>query len=130
VVPGGGVALVRAQKALDKLELEGAEAVGVAIVRRALEAPLRTIVGNAGLEGSVVVDKVRSGKGGYGFNAATEQYEDLLEAGVIDPTKVVRCALQNAASVASMILTTEAMIADRPEKKGEGAGAGMPSMDF
>ena len=128
IVPGGGVALLRAQKALDKLEgLDDEQAAGVAIVRRAIEAPMRRIAENAGAEGSVVVDKVKNGKGAFGFNAATEVFEDLNKAGVIDPTKVVRTALQNAASVASLILTTEAMVAELPEEKG-GAGGGMPDM--
>jgi chaperonin GroEL len=132
VVPGGGVALLRAQRALDGLE-EGLEdeeqKAGVRIVRRAIEEPLRWIAGNAGIEGSIVVQKVKEGRGAFGFNAATEVYEDLVEGGVIDPTKVVRVALQNAASVASLLLTTEALIAEKPAKKG-GAGAmgGMPDM--
>ncbi|KPJ74852.1 MAG: molecular chaperone GroEL, partial [Gemmatimonas sp. SG8_23] len=132
VVPGGGVALLRAQSALDGLEeslLEADERAGVKIVRRAIEEPLRWIAGNAGIEGSIVVQKVKQGRGAFGFNAATEVYEDLVEGGVIDPTKVVRVALQNAASVASLLLTTEALVAEKPEKKG-GAGAmgGMPDM--
>jgi chaperonin GroEL len=115
IVPGGGVALVRVQSALDNLKLEGEQNVGVSILRRAIEEPLRMIAGNAGYEGSVVVDKVRSGKGAFGFNAAKETYEDLIEAGVIDPAKVVRCALQNAASVAGLVLTTECLIAEKPQ---------------
>jgi len=128
IVPGGGVALLRAQRALDGLgeSLPEDERAGVMIVRRAIEEPLRWIAGNAGLEGSIVVEKVKRGRGAYGFNAATEVYEDLVEGGVIDPTKVVRAALQNAASVASLLLTTEALIAEKPEKKA-GAGA-MPDM--
>jgi chaperonin GroEL len=126
IVAGGGVALIRAQSSLEKVErdLNEDQKAGVSIVRRAIEAPLRRIAENAGHEGSVVVDRVRNEKGGYGFNAATEEYGDLVKAGVIDPTKVVRCALQNAASVAGLLLTTEAMIADKPEKKG--AAGGMP----
>jgi chaperonin GroEL len=120
IVPGGGVALLRAQAALDGLE-EGLpvveERAGVKIVRRAIEEPLRWIAGNAGIEGSIVVQKVKDGRGAFGFNAATEVYEDLIQGGVIDPTKVVRAALQNAASVASLLLTTEALIAEKPEKK-------------
>jgi chaperonin GroEL len=118
VVPGGGVALLRAQKALDGLDsaLGNDQRAGVAIIRRAIEEPLRRLSENAGVEGSIVVDKVKGGKGSFGFNAATEQYEDLVAAGVIDPTKVVRSALQNAASVAALLLTTEAMVADKPEK--------------
>ena len=97
-------------------------------MRRAIEEPLRWIAGNAGVEGSIVVQKVKEGRGAFGFNAATEVYEDLAEAGVIDPTKVVRVALQNAASVASLLLTTEALIAEKPEKKAGGAGGAMGSM--
>jgi chaperonin GroEL len=131
IVPGGGVALLRAQRALDGLEesLPEDQQAGVKIVRRAIEEPLRWIAGNAGIEGSIVVQKVKQGRGAFGFNAATEVYEDLVEAGVIDPTKVVRAALQNAASVASLLLTTEALIADKPKKKGGGGGmGGMPDM--
>ena len=124
IVPGGGVALLRAQKDLDGLEegLSQEERAGVRVVRRAIEEPLRWIAGNAGIEGAIVVQKVKEGRGAFGFNAATEVYEDLVESGVIDPTKVVRAALQNAASVASLMLTTEALIAEKPEKK-TGAGA-------
>jgi len=133
IVPGGGVALIRAQKALDALEgkLETEQAAGVSIIRRSVEEPLRRIAENAGVEGSIVVDKVRNGKGGFGFNAQTEEYEDLVKAGVIDPTKVVRSALQNAASVAALLLTTEAMVAEKPEEKEAGppmGGGGMPGM--
>jgi chaperonin GroEL len=130
IVPGGGVALLRAQASLAKIEegISDDQRAGIAIVRRAIESPLRRISENAGHEGSVVVERVRNEKGSYGFNAATEEYGDLLKAGVIDPTKVVRCALQNAASVAGLLLTTEAMIADKPEKKKGGAGGGMPGM--
>ena len=123
IVAGGGVAFVRAATVLDKLKLEDAdEQIGVNIVRRALEEPLRQIAANAGQEGAVVVGKVRDGKDAYGFNAATEDYEDLVKAGVIDPAKVTRYALQNAASIAGLMLTTEAMIAELPEEKGEGGG--------
>jgi chaperonin GroEL len=126
IVAGGGVALLRAQGVLEKIEgdLNDDQKAGVSIVRRAIEAPLRRIAENAGHEGSVVVERVRNEKGSFGFNAATEEYGDLVKAGVIDPTKVVRCALQNAASVAGLLLTTEAMIADKPEKKGGGGGGG------
>ncbi len=125
IVPGGGVALIRAQKALDKLEVAGEEqAAGVAIVRRAIEEPLRQIVANAGGEPSVVVNDVRNGKQTYGYNARTGQYVDMLADGVIDPTKVVRTALENAASVAGMMLTTEAMIAEKPKKDAPAADAG------
>ncbi|MBC8341251.1 MAG: chaperonin GroEL [Proteobacteria bacterium] len=127
IVPGGGVALIRAQAALDKLDVEGEQKAGVSIVRKAIEAPLRYIAENAGVEGSIVVDKVKGLKGAHGFNARTEVYEDLIKAGVIDPTKVVRTSLQNAASVAGLLLTTEAMIADTPEEGGGGGmGGGMP----
>jgi chaperonin GroEL len=131
IVPGGGVALLRSQAKLDELKLDGDKQYGVNIVRRALEEPLRQIAANGGLEGSVVVDKVRKGTGSFGFNAAKGEYEDLVESGVIDPTKVVRAALQNAASVASLMLTTEALIAERPKKKEKGAaGAGAGGEDF
>ena len=123
VVAGGGVALLRAQKSLDTLKGNPEEQAGLEIVRKALEEPLRRIAQNAGLEGSIVVDKVKDLKGAQGFNAQSEEYENLLEAGVLDPTKVVRSALQNAASVASLLLTTEALIAEKPEKKKAG---GMP----
>jgi len=117
IVPGGGVALLRASSALDSLKVDDEEKVGFQIVRRALEDPIRWIAQNAGMEGSVVLDKVRNGKGAFGFNAASEEYEDLMRAGVIDPTKVVRSALQNAASVAGLLLTTEAVVAEKPEEK-------------
>src|SRR5207253_9500013 len=126
IVPGGGVAFIRTQEALDKLG-EGDEKVGVQIVRRAIEEPLRRIVTNAGLEGSIVLQKVQEGKGGFGYNARTDKYEDLVQAGVIDPTKVSRTALQNAASVAGLLLTTEALIAEKPKKKVKapvGSGCG------
>jgi chaperonin GroEL len=134
VVPGGGVALVRCLKALEKGEWFEGEKFGVEIVRRALEEPLRQIVGNGGLEGSVIVNKVKEGKDAYGFNAASGAYEDLIAAGVIDPTKVTRTALQNAASVASLMLTTEALVAERPKEDdakgggGGGMGGGMGGM--
>jgi len=118
IVPGGGVALLRAQSRIDSLQLSGDQATGAQIVRRALEEPLRQISANAGLEGSVIVSKVRdSDRAAYGFNAATGEYQDLVKAGVIDPTKVVRSALQNAASVGGLMLTTEASIVEKPEKK-------------
>jgi chaperonin GroEL len=128
IVPGGGVALLRAQKTLESFKAEGDEAVGVAIVRRSLEEPLRQIAGNAGFEGAVVVARVREMKAEEGFNALTDEYENLVEAGVIDPTKVVRSALQNAASIASLLLTTEALVSEIPEEKEEKApmGGGMP----
>ena len=117
IVPGGGIALLRTIPALDKIKAEGEEALGVNIIRRALEEPVRQIANNAGFEGSVVVEKVKSEKSGFGFNAETGIYEDLMKAGVIDPTKVTRFALQNAASVASLLLTTEAMVAEKPREK-------------
>jgi chaperonin GroEL len=123
IVPGGGVALVRAGAALDKVKATGDEAIGVAIVRKAIESPLRTIAENAGVEGSVVVEKVReSKKGNEGFNAATLVYEDLLKAGVVDPTKVVRACIENAASIAGLLITTEAAVADAPKDEDEGHG--------
>ena len=117
IVPGGGVALLRCIPSLDKVEASGEEVFGLNIVKRALEEPVRQIAINAGLEGSVVVERVRNENGAFGFNAETETYGDLVEAGVIDPTKVVRFALQNAASVAALMLTTEAMVAEKPKKK-------------
>ena len=130
IVPGGGVALVRCIKALEKVEVKGEQKSGIAILRRALDEPLRQIVENAGLEGSVVLNKVMEGENDFGFNAATSEYENLIATGVIDPTKVVRFALQNAASVAGMMLTTEAMITEKPKKAGKSAsGAGMDDMD-
>ena len=132
IVPGGGVALLRAASAIDKLKLEGDEKVGAGIVKRALEEPIRQIVENAGLEGSVVVEKVKAEKTPTrGFNADTLEYVDMIEAGIIDPTKVERSALQNAASVAALLLTTEALITDLPEEKPAGGGAPhMPHGDF
>ena len=126
IVPGGGVAYIRALPALEKLKLEGDEQIGVNIVKKALEEPLKMIVTNAGLEGSIAVERVKEKKGAFGFNARTDRYEDMIEAGVIDPTKVTRFALQNAASVAALMLTTQCMIADKPEEKGSGGGGGMP----
>ncbi len=132
IVPGGGVALLRASKALDGLKLEGDQAVGVAIIRRAIEEPCRWIATNAGQEGSIVVAKVKDGKGDEGFNAATDTYEDLVKSGVIDPAKVVRNALQNASSIASLLLTTEALVSEIPEDKKDapamGGGGGMGGM--
>lgn len=137
IVPGGGVAYIRAIESLDNVKTENQdEKTGVQIVRRSLEEPLRQIVANAGLEGSIIVQKIRENKGDYGFNARTEVYENMLAAGVIDPTKVSRVALENAASIASMLLTTECVIADKPEPKSAGAAGhpgGMPGgmgMDY
>ena len=118
IVPGGGIAYIRAIEALDKKKgINEDETTGIAIVRRALEEPLRTIVSNAGIEGSIVVQKVKEGKGDFGYNARTHTYEKLLAAGVIDPTKVSRVALEHAASIAGMLLTTECVIADKPKKE-------------
>jgi chaperonin GroEL len=123
IVPGGGVALIRASAALEALKVGDEERVGVNIVRRAMEDPCRWIANNAGWEGSIVLDKIKNNKGAFGFNAASEEFEDLMKAGIVDPTKVVRTALQNAASVAGLLLTTEAMVAEKPEEK-----AAMPPM--
>jgi chaperonin GroEL len=124
VVPGGGVALLRTIPAIEKLKLEGEEQLGAKIIKRALEEPMRWIAQNTGFDGSIVVEKVKNGKGTFGFNAQTEEYEDLVKAGIIDPTKVVRCAIQNAASVASLLVTTEALVAEKPKKDEPG----MPAM--
>jgi chaperonin GroEL len=117
IVPGGGVALIRACSALDKTEVRDEEKVGLNIVRRAMEEPCRWIANNAGWEGSIVLDKIKNNKGSFGFNAASEEFEDLMKSGIVDPTKVVRTALQNASSVAGLLLTTEAMVAEKPEEK-------------
>jgi chaperonin GroEL len=134
IVPGGGVALKRAAKALEGLKADGDEQIGVNIVRRACEDPLRQIVVNSGTEGAIVVEKIREhANPNFGFNAQTDTYEDLVVSGVIDPTKVTRTALQNAASIASLMLTTEAMVAEIPEKKSAPAGPGGhggPDMDY
>ncbi|MCB0403733.1 MAG: chaperonin GroEL [Bdellovibrionales bacterium] len=127
IVAGGGTALVRASKALDKVKLEGEQLAGLNLVRRAIEEPLRQIAVNAGYEGSIVVDKVHNAeKANFGFNALAERYEDLVAAGVIDPTKVTRCALQNAASIASLMLTTEALITEKPREEAAAPAGGMP----
>src|SRR5215471_5376763 len=135
IVPGGGVALIRALSATEKFEgLPVEQSVGVSIVRRACEEPARQIAINAGKEGSIIVNRIREGKGAFGYNAATDEFEDLVESGVIDPTKVVRSALQNAASVASLLITTEALVVERPREEppapagGGGMGGGMPGM--
>jgi chaperonin GroEL len=133
IVPGGGVALVRAQKALDNVKLEGDEAIGLGIVRRAIEAPLRQLADNAGLEGALIVQEVKKRKGNEGLNIATGEYVDLVKAGVVDPTKVTRSALQNAASISALLLTTEALITEIPEKDKPAAmpqGGGMGGMDY
>jgi chaperonin GroEL len=130
IVPGGGVALLRAASAVDGVKAEGDEKVGAMIVKRALEEPIRRIVENAGLEGSVIVEKVKAEKApGRGYDAETMEYVDMLQAGIIDPTKVERVALQNAASVASLLLTTECLICDLPEDKAAAAPP-MPHGDF
>ena len=134
IVPGGGVALVRCLAALEEMKIKADQKLGVKVVMRAMEEPLRQIANNAGSEGSVVIDKVKNGKGAFGYNAETDTYEDLMKAGIMDPTKVVRLALQNAASVASLMLTTEAMVAEKPEEKkgmhpgAQGMGGGMGGM--
>ncbi len=128
IVPGGGVALLNAVEAIKLDKFEGDERTGAHIVARALEEPIRQLADNAGLEGSIVVDKIRTGTKGHGLNVDTGDYEDLVKAGIIDPTKVTRLALQNAASIAKNILTTEAVVAEVPEKAPAGAGAGMPDM--
>jgi chaperonin GroEL len=127
VVPGGGVALIRALQAISELKGENADQnVGIAVLRRAIESPLRQIVANSGDEPSVVVDKVKQGSGNFGYNAASGEYGDMIEMGILDPTKVTRSALQAAASIGGLMLTTEAMIADAPDDKP--AGGGMPDM--
>ncbi len=131
IVPGGGVALIRSIDALEKLDVPVAQQHGVAIVRRALEEPLRRIAENAGTDGSIAIQKVKEGKKALGYNAATDTYEDLMEAGIIDPTKVVRCALQNAASIAGLMITTEALVAEKPkEDKPAAPGGHSHGMDF
>jgi chaperonin GroEL len=131
IVPGGGVAYIRASQTLDQLEgINKDETTGIAIVKRAIEEPLRQIVRNCGLEGSVVVQTIKQGSGDYGFNARTEQFENLLSAGVIDPTKVSRVAIEHAASVAGLLLTTECVVADKPKKESAAATPGMPAMDY
>ncbi|MBU3666445.1 MAG: chaperonin GroEL [Chthoniobacterales bacterium] len=133
IVPGGGVALIRAQKALANLKLEGDEAIGAGIVNRAVEQPLRTLADNAGQEGALIVQEVKKAKGNEGYNVATGKYEDLVKAGVVDPTKVTRSALQNASSISGLLLTTEALVTEIPEKEKAPAmppGGGMGGMDY
>ncbi len=135
IVAGGGVALLRTAKVIDALQLEGDEKIGSQIVRRAIEHPIRMLCSNAGVEGAVVVGEILSGKGNFGYNVATDKYEDLVKAGVVDPTKVTRTALQNSASIAGLLLTTECMITEIPEKKeaaggGHGHGPGGGGMDY
>jgi chaperonin GroEL len=128
IVPGGGVALVRCLPALDKIRIKADQKLGIRVIMRAIEEPLRQIANNAGVEGSVVIDKVKNSEGPFGYNAETDNYEDLMKAGVMDPTKVVRLALQNAGSVASLMLTTQAMVAEKPEEKPEAMPGGAPGM--
>jgi chaperonin GroEL len=136
IVAGGGVALLRCAKVIDNLQLEGDEKIGSQIVRRAIEHPIRMLCSNAGVEGAVVVGEILGGKGNFGYNVATDKYEDLVKAGVVDPTKVTRTALQNAASIAGLLLTTECMITEIPEKDKApagghgGGGGGMGGMDY
>jgi len=132
ILAGGGVAYLRTQKALDSLKLEGDEAVGVQIVRRALEFPTRQLADNAGQEGALIVQEVRKRGGNEGFNVATGEYEDLVKAGVVDPTKVARSALQNAGSISGLLLTTEALVTELPkkEKPAPGGPGGMGGMDY
>ena len=137
IIPGGGVAYIRAISALETLKgINEDETTGIQIIKRAIEEPLRQIVINSGIEGSIVVQKIKEGSGDFGFNARTEVYENLLAAGVIDPTKVTRVALENAASIAGMLLTTECVVADKPEPKSAAGGApggmpgGMGGMDY
>ncbi|MDR7454768.1 MAG: chaperonin GroEL, partial [Armatimonadota bacterium] len=134
IVPGGGTALLNALKALDDLKVEGDEAIGVNLVRRALEEPTRQLAFNAGVEGSLIVERVKREKPGIGYNVATGEFTDMVKAGIVDPTKVTRLALQNAASVAGLLLTTEALVVEKREKKKAAAPApgagGMPDEDF
>jgi chaperonin GroEL len=136
IVPGGGVALLRAAKKLEGLESDGDEQIGINIIRRACEEPIRQIVNNAGVEGAIIIGKIRENENAhYGYNAQTDVYEDLVKSGVIDPAKVTRSALQNAASIAGLMLTTEAMVCDIPEKKQAAAGGhpghgGPEGMDY
>jgi len=126
IVPGGGIALLRCQKVVDALNLKGDEKTGASIIRAALEEPLRMIAENAGVDGAVAASRVLEKEGSYGYNAETGEYTDLVAQGIMDPTKVVRVALQNAASLAGILLTTEALVADLPEPKKKAAAAPMP----
>lgn len=133
IVAGGGVAFIRSQKALETVSLEGDERIGLEIVRRAIEQPLRTLADNAGKEGALIVQEVKKRKGNEGYNVATSEYEDLVRAGVVDPTKVTRSALQNAASISGLLLTTEALVTEIPEKEKTPPmppGGGMGGMDY
>ncbi|MBU1910489.1 MAG: chaperonin GroEL, partial [Verrucomicrobia bacterium] len=132
IVAGGGVALLRCQAALADLKLEGDAGIGVDIVRKALESPLRQLTANAGVDGSIVLQEVKKQKGSFGYDVAKDEYGDLVKAGIIDPTKVTRFALQNAASIASLLLTTECMVSEIPEKEKKpmpGGGGGMGGME-
>ena len=122
IVPGGGVALIRALPAIEKLKLHGDEQIGVDIIRRAVESPLRALAANAGVEGSIIVQEVKKLKGNMGYNVASGEFVDLVKAGIVDPKKVTRCALQNAASIAALLLTTECLITDIPEKEKAAPG--------
>ena len=132
IVAGGGTALLQVQGSLSKIKVSGDEKTGVEIVRRAIEEPVRQIAYNAGLEGAVIVDTIKRSRKGFGFNALTEEYVDMIAAGIVDPTKVTRSALQNAASIAAMVLTTESIVADKPSKEPAmpqmPMGGGMPGM--
>jgi len=128
IVPGGGVALLRSRLVLENTDAEGEEKIGIDILRKSLEEPLKTIAYNAGKDGSVIAEEVKKLTGNMGYNAETDKFEDLVVAGIIDPTKVTRSALQNAASIAAMFLTTEAVVTDLPEKKDEHSHGGMPDM--
>jgi chaperonin GroEL len=136
IVAGGGVAFLRAQKVLDDLKLEGDEKTGLEIVRRVLESPLRQLADNAGQEGALIVQEVKKRSGNEGYNVATNEYTDLVKAGVVDPTKVTRYALQNASSISGLLLTTEALVTELPEKEkpapagGPGGMGGMGGMDY
>jgi chaperonin GroEL len=130
IVPGGGTAFINVISALDKIEATGDELTGVNLVRKALEAPIRQIAENAGVEGSVIVERIKKEAVGFGYNAATGEWVDMLKAGIVDPAKVTRSALQNAASVAATFLTTEAAVADKPEKEKSSGGSGMGNMDM
>jgi chaperonin GroEL len=133
IVPGGGTAFIRAQKSLDAVQVTGDEKIGLEIVRRAIESPLRQLADNAGQEGALIVQEVKKRKGAEGYNVATGEYTDLVKAGVVDPTKVTRSALQNAASISGLLLTTEAVVAELPEKEKAPAmppGGGMGGMDY
>jgi chaperonin GroEL len=130
IVPGGGVALLRALRALEEGKVEGEEKIGTKILKRALEEPIRQIAHNAGKDGSVIAAEVLKNEGNYGYNALDDRYENLMEAGIVDPTKVVRSALENAVSAASMLLTTECVVADIPEEKKEKGGMPGAGMDM